>query len=101
MFNFKKGGIFVRVIIEFEIDENETLFEFRKACSILNIEHPERKNNCEISIGEITHLASIFLYESVRVIIDDNPEIIPPLPAFEFEDTDVFEIEFNNVLPNG
>lgn len=95
IFNFKKDGIFVRVVVNFEIDESETLFEFRKICSIFNVEDSKRNNNCEISLGEITHLAAIFLYESVLAIIEDNPEIIPPLSAFEFEDTDVFEIELN------
>ena len=68
-FNFVIDKTHVKLEVHFELNESDVIFEFRKDCAFVNAQHPERKNNCEMSIGEITHLAAIFLYESVVELI--------------------------------
>ena len=91
-FNFVIDKTHVKLEVHFELNESDVIFEFRKDCAFVNAQHPERKNNCEMSIGEITHLAAIFLYESVVELIRQKPEFIPQKEVFEYEGEAVLNI---------
>lgn len=91
-FDFKTGSVPCRLAVDFRLDEQGTIFEFRKECTRVNLEHPERQNNCEMQIGEITHLAAIFLYESVVELISKQPNIVPTKDTFEYENKNIFNI---------
>lgn len=91
-FNFVIDKTNIKLTVLFELDESKEVFEFKKECAFINAQDPKRKNNCEMPIGEITHLAAIFLYESVVELLNHQPNIIPAKEAFEYENTDILSI---------
>lgn len=95
VFDFIVRTVAVRLSLVFKLDEDKAMLEFRKNCALLNNPPEDKKNNCELSIGEITHLASIFLYESVKELLNEQPNILPPQSAFDNEETNIFEITLN------
>ncbi|GEM_PF-6708972 len=91
-FNFVIDKTQIKLTVLFELDEFKEIFEFKKECALINVQHPEKKNNCEMSIGEITHLSAILLYESVVELLHQQPNIIPTKEVFEYEGKEVISI---------